>query len=150
MNIAQKIYLDVCCLNRPFDDQEQDRVHLEAEAVLLILRHCESGEWKWVSSAVVSQEVENIPNSERGNRVKELLNVVSEFIPLDDVAVARGEELKNLGFKTYDALHVACAEQAQVDVLLTTDDRLLRVATRNSKKLKIHIENPLIWLQKVL
>ncbi len=146
----RKIYLDVCCLNRPFDDQEQDRVHLEAEAVLLILRHCESGEWKWVSSAVVSQEVENIPNSERGNRVKELLNVVSEFIPLDDVAVARGEELKNLGFKTYDALHVACAEQAQVDVLLTTDDRLLRVATRNSKKLKIHIENPLIWLQKVL
>lgn len=146
----RKIYLDVCCLNRPFDDQEQDRVHLEAEAVLLILKHCESGEWKWVSSAVVSQEVENIPSSERGNRVKELLNVVSEFIPLDDVAVARGEELKSLGFKTYDALHVACAEQAQVDVLLTTDDRLLRVATRNSKKLKIHIENPLIWLQKVL
>jgi len=24
-----KIYLDVCCLNRPFDDQVQDRVRLE-------------------------------------------------------------------------------------------------------------------------
>ena len=26
MNVGMKrIYLDVCCLNRPFDDQEQDR-----------------------------------------------------------------------------------------------------------------------------
>ena len=29
-----KIYLDVCCLNRPFDDQTQDRIHLESEAVV--------------------------------------------------------------------------------------------------------------------
>ncbi len=32
-----QIYLDVCCLNRPFDDQRQDRIRLEADAVLLIL-----------------------------------------------------------------------------------------------------------------
>ena len=31
------VYLDVCCLNRPFDDQTQDRIRLESEAVLLIL-----------------------------------------------------------------------------------------------------------------
>ena len=31
------IYLDTCCLNRPFDDQTQDRIRLEAEAVILIL-----------------------------------------------------------------------------------------------------------------
>ena len=29
------IYLDVCCLNRPFDDQTQERIRLESEAVLL-------------------------------------------------------------------------------------------------------------------
>lgn len=33
-----KIYSDVCCLNRPFDNQLQDRIHLEAEAVITILR----------------------------------------------------------------------------------------------------------------
>jgi hypothetical protein len=33
-----RIYLDVCCLNRPFDNQVQDRVRLEAEAVLAILK----------------------------------------------------------------------------------------------------------------
>jgi predicted nucleic acid-binding protein len=146
----RRVYLDVCCLNRPFDDQQQDRVHLEAEAVLLILKRCGSGEWEWVSSAVVSHEVENIPNRERRNRVKEILRGVSEIVPLSDTAVERGEELKGMGLKTYDALHVACAEQAQVDILLTTDDRLVQVAARNVPKLKVSVKNPLTWLQEVL
>ena len=51
-----RIYLDVCCLNRPFDDQRQARVRLEAEAVLLILGRCEAGTWQWLSSAVVEEE----------------------------------------------------------------------------------------------
>jgi hypothetical protein len=39
-----KIYLDVSCLNRPFDDQGQARVRLEAEAVTVILAKCDLGE----------------------------------------------------------------------------------------------------------
>ena len=31
-----KIYLDNCCFNRPFDDQTQERIHLESEAILMI------------------------------------------------------------------------------------------------------------------
>ena len=146
----RKVYLDVCCLNRPFDDQQQDRVHLEAEAVLLILKRCEAGEWQWISSAVVSYEVDNIPNHERRNRIKEILRGAREVQPLSDTAVERGEELKGLGLKTYDALHVACAEQASVAVLLTTDDRLVRTVARNADKLKISVKNPLTWLQEVL
>jgi len=46
-----KIYLDVCCLNRPFDDQTQARIRLEAEAVLIILAQCETGHWEWIGSA---------------------------------------------------------------------------------------------------
>lgn len=42
-----RIYLDVCCLNRPFDDQSQDRIHLEAEAVLAIIKQVEQGDWQW-------------------------------------------------------------------------------------------------------
>jgi hypothetical protein len=29
----KKLYLDVCCYNRPFDDQTVDAIRLEAEAV---------------------------------------------------------------------------------------------------------------------
>lgn len=38
----RRIYLNVCCLNRRFDDQEQDRVHLEAEMVRF-LQQSETG-----------------------------------------------------------------------------------------------------------
>lgn len=38
--IPMKLYLDNCCYNRPFDDQTQDRIHLESEAVLALLRAC--------------------------------------------------------------------------------------------------------------
>ena len=36
-----RIYLDVCCLNRPFDDQNQPRIRLESEAILIILAQYE-------------------------------------------------------------------------------------------------------------
>lgn len=144
----RRVYLDVCCLNRPFDTQEQDRLRLEAEAVLLILKHCEAGEWYWVTSAVVHHEVDAVPNHDRRNRLKEMLKRTDTFVPLSDAMVKRGEELKRMGLKAYDALHVACAEQAHVDVFLTTDDHLCRVAARNARRLKVRVENPLAWLQE--
>ena len=37
-----KIYMDVCCYNRPFDDLSQDRIYLETEAILSIISHFDS------------------------------------------------------------------------------------------------------------
>jgi predicted nucleic acid-binding protein len=51
----------------------------------------------------------------------------------------RGEALENKGFGMYDALHVACAEQGQADVFLTTDDKLRRLGIRYS---------PQLWFQE--
>jgi hypothetical protein len=43
-----KLYLDVSCLNRPFDDQRQPRVRTESEAVLLILARIDQGAFNWI------------------------------------------------------------------------------------------------------
>ena len=53
------VNLDVYCLNRPFDDQSQDRIHLEAEAVLAIIRHIEQSEMGWGDSTTVIQNASN-------------------------------------------------------------------------------------------
>ncbi len=53
-----KIYLDTCCLNRPFDDQTQERIRLESEAVLAIISRIEKGEWDWIGSDVLMDEIE--------------------------------------------------------------------------------------------
>ena len=144
-----QVYLDVCCLNRPFDDQRQDRIRLEAEAVLLILEHCEASEWHWISSAVVEEEVANTPNSERRHRVRSMLRSARVTVALTETGSERAREIKAIGFRTYDALHLACAEQSGADVFLTTDDRVIRTATRHAEKLKVRVANPLDWLLEV-
>lgn len=141
-----KIYLDVCCLNRPFDDQTQDRVRLESEAVLLILTKIYRKHWTWVSSEVVNDEIEQTPNQKRRERIQALIAHANSSLILDDAEIKRAEELEILGFSGMDALHLACAENNQVDIFFTTDDKLLRHATRLQNHLHILVYNPLTWL----
>jgi len=42
-----KIYMDVCCLNRPFDDQKQDRIRVESDAVLAIRLNIQKQTYFW-------------------------------------------------------------------------------------------------------
>jgi len=113
------IDLDVSCLNRPFDDQTQDRVRLEAEAVALILARIDAGEWQLVASEMCTIEVAAIPDATRKSRVQLLLPDPSEITKLTAAMFARASDLEARGFKPADALHVAAAEDAAVDVLLT-------------------------------
>jgi len=146
-----KIYLDVCCLNRPYDDQAQDRIHLESEAVVSILRHIEQGEWIWVSSGIVNYEVSRTADQERLQRLRSMTRYASEFVPVDPNVRDRATEIQeSLGIKSYDALHIACAEEAGADVFLSTDDKLIRAAKRQQASIKVEIENPLAWLQGIV
>lgn len=140
------LYFDVCCLNRPFDDQKQDRIHLEAEAVLLILKHIQAKEWKWISSEVVNFEVQQTPNADRKIEIQLLTSHANSDIMLDEALIQRAETLAQLGLTTYDALHLACAESAKADVFLTTDDKILKKSLQFSKMVKISVKNPLEWL----
>jgi predicted nucleic acid-binding protein len=79
-----------------------------------------------------------------------MLSGAHSTVALTVTAVTRAQELKAMGFRTYDALHLACAEQAIVDVFLTTDDRVLRIATRHTAQLKVRVANPLDWLLEVI
>ena len=142
------IYFDACCLNRPFDDQTQDRIRLEAEAVVLILAHVVRGEWRWIGSEVLSFEVAQNPNAEHRHRVQVLLQSVSGTVWLNERLERRGAELESLGFGAFDALHLACAERAETDVFLTTDDGLLRRARRHPDQIGVRVANPLTWLNE--
>jgi predicted nucleic acid-binding protein len=114
-----KIYLDVCCLNRPFDDANQDRVRIESEAVLTILSRCQTRDWILISSEVVDVEVSKIPDGERRQKVSFLCSISRSNIIIDEDVEKRAMEFSQLGFRSFDALHIACAEKGGVDVLLT-------------------------------
>lgn len=141
-----KIYLDVCCLNRPFDDQTQERVRLEAEAILLILAQLQKGEATWSSSEIVKLEITRTPDAERVRRVNLLLQSAHDEIVYETAEQVRATELEALGFHAFDAMHLACAESGQVDYFLTTDDKLLRRARRFARQLTIKVDTPINYL----
>ena len=51
-----RIYLDLCCFNRPYDDQSQVRIRLETEAKLSLQDKVRCGECELVWSAVLDLE----------------------------------------------------------------------------------------------
>jgi predicted nucleic acid-binding protein len=145
-----KIYLDACCLNRPFDDQRQPRVRLEAEAISLILHKLHQHEWEWVSSEVLMYELGQTVDMERRERLLLLAGQSHYMVEISEEILKRAEKLEVSGFDSYDAIHLASAEQAKVDVFLTTDDGVQKIANRDKAAFSLVVANPVRWLEEVL
>ena len=144
-----KIYLDACCLSRLTDDQTQPRIREEADAVERMLRMIRGQTITWISSRVLSLEISRTPDVEQ-RRAKEAILVFAQeiFVP-DEATAAFAQRIQKLGITSFDALHLACADQSGADVFLTTDDNLLRRARRSERLFRVSIENPVSWLREV-
>ncbi len=150
MSKKYKIYLDACCLNRPFDDQKQPRIYLEAQAVMTILIQCQSETWKIINSSALIAELNQTPDLERLENVKKLLSIAKIKVISSTFIENRAAQLQKLGFSSYDATHIASAERSHTDVFLTTDDRLFKKAQTNSQLINVKINNPVQWLAEVI
>ena len=127
-----RIYLDNCCYNRPYDDQSQLRISLEAQAKMHIQSMIRNDELELVTSFMLTFE-----NSK--NRIEEKRNAIASFMESYSSVYVSSEwrekadvianEIMATGVKSADALHTACAIIAHCDYMLTTDDRLLKYHT---------------------
>lgn len=150
MDKSYRIYLDVCCLNRPFDDWTQERVRLEGECIMTIISLCESRQCKIISSSAIQAEINQNTNLERLINLRKILSVAKVLV-LDSFELRqRIQEIQELGFTEFDAAHLASAERARADIFLTTDDRLLKRGKFLSDILRVEIDNPLQWLSKII
>lgn len=145
-----KIYLDVCCLNRPFDNLEQERIKLEAEAINMIINHCQKGKLILINSDAIEFEMSKNIDINKVERVKSILSLATIYVNSTEMIKKRAKELMQFSFKFYDALHLSFAETAEVDVFLTTDDRLFRKAKQYNSIIQIEVDNPVSWLINVL
>lgn len=143
------IYLDVSCLNRPFDDQKQKRIHLESEAIASILNRMMLEEWKAVSSSIAVDEIDAMPNPDRRNRVRKLLPPPHAIMELTDAEYDRAAQLGILGIKPADGLHIAAAEVLKADVFISCDDQLCRVVRRHQAQVRVPVWNPVDWLEEI-
>lgn len=142
-----RIYLDMCCLKRPFDDQTQARIRLETEAIDAILAACRDGAHVLVGSEALLYENLRNPNVERRDFAQALLSLAGETVPHTAVIAQRANAWQAAGVHLLDALHLATAEAAGVEVFITADDRLRRQAARLPTALRIL--SPLEFFQEL-
>jgi hypothetical protein len=144
-----RVYLDICCLKRPFDDQSQPRIHLETEAILALL-DASGRQIEFLHTAAHDLENDQNPVASRAARVRQWLESIPRTDLADDVLRARTAELMNLGFKNFDAFHLASAETARAETFATCDDRLQATANRHAANLKVRVVNPVDLAREVL
>ena len=135
-----KIYMDVCCLCRPFDSKAQARIHMEMEAVIALLNRCRL-DWELISSDVIAYEIYQIPDQKRLLHVREIISLAREIVEWDDLLEERADILAKSGLDAMDALHVASAERANA-VFVTTDDLLIKYIKNVGNNTTIRVCNP--------
>jgi predicted nucleic acid-binding protein len=137
-----RIYLNTSALNRPLDDLSAERVRVEAEAMVALLAAIEDGTVEWIGSEYLDFEVGQDPDDERVKRVRSLLALVRTRVPASGAVVRRARAIERVGLRGLDALHVASAE-AGAELLVTTDDRMIRRAVRAGLPLHVRLVTPL-------
>jgi len=142
-----KIYLDVCCLCRPFDDQTSHRIRVETEAVIAILKRCMT-DWELVGSEVIAYEISGIADEEQMKNVESLLQFTHKQVIIDNQIISRARTIHEMRIDTFDALHLACAERSGA-VFLTTDDVLINNIKKNADKITVGVKNPVEWFMEV-
>ncbi|MFP4030887.1 MAG: hypothetical protein ACLFRG_08855 [Desulfococcaceae bacterium] len=140
-----KIYMDICCFNRPFDDQSQLRIKLESEAKLMIQDGIRSGRFELAWSYVLDFENENNPFEERKAQIEKwkLLSIMDTEETVD--VLNHAKDLAHLGIKKLDALHVSCAIFSGCDFFITTDDKVLK---KNPLVKGIEIVDPFSFIKE--
>ena len=143
--MKSRIYLDVCCFNRPYDDQTQQRIHFEAVAKLMVQSFIVKGNIDFVWSYVLEFENAKNPFPEKRNTILAFKQFASEVIQPNPVIDRIANNLQGIGMKAYDSLHLACAIHAKCDYFLTVDDRVL-----NKHSNDIKITDPVIFINQWL
>lgn len=121
------LYLDNSFLNRPFDNPEVTINRLEGEILFLIINLAEKGKVQLASSSVVEYENSLNPFPDRKAFVDEILNKTKIYQNLNAQIEKRSRQLvEKTGMTPIDALHLATAEYASVDLFITSDYNIIK------------------------
>lgn len=131
-----KIYLDMCCYNRPYDDQSQLKIALETQAKLYIQQLIQEKRLDLVSSYTLYYECSNVPVRSRRNAIIEFIETNARYhvdVGNDKIISEKAFLMMNRGIKEKDAFHLASAIYASCEYFISTDIRLLKHRTDEIK-----------------
>ena len=64
-----KLYLDICCYSRLYDDQMQVKIYMESEAILNILNISKINNDDIIGSPALDLEIDQIDDAEKRNKI---------------------------------------------------------------------------------
>lgn len=144
-----KIYLDNCCYNRILDDRSNTQIYYERNSVMLILELVEKAAVELVGSEMLVKEMNDLDDIYKRSVIQMMYGLCSEEVKVTGAILDRAEEIRHCSnIKYKDSIHLACAEAARVDALVTTDKKFIN--SGNKIKIDTRIMNPNQWLSEVL
>lgn len=131
-----RIYLDMCCFNRPYDDQTQLRISMETQSKLQIQSLIQNGQLSLVTSYMLRYECGCNPFEMRRNTILTFIDkYTTHYIGLhnQEIIESKATEIMATGIKFKDACHVASAIFAGCEYFISTDKRLLKFKSSEIK-----------------
>ncbi len=128
-----KVYLDNCCFNRPFDNQEHMGIRLETEAKLYIQAGIRAKRYSLAWSYVLDIENDDNPYDAKKESIAPWKNIADDYCPASDDILAEGQKIMAHGIKAADALHIACAIRCGCEYFITTDQKLTKKPIKGIK-----------------
>jgi predicted nucleic acid-binding protein len=129
MRTGKPIYIDLCALERPYDDKSYYRIRLEAAAVELIISQVRNGIYKLYYSPVHEEEISQISRDILRTDLELLLYRTAQnskpLVKDADALERRGWQFESAGLGVADAFHLAYAEALIAD-FITCDDELIK------------------------
>ena len=139
-----KLYLDNCCYNRPYDDQENFNVALETQCKIQIQDRIRAGKYSLVSSFILTYESDSSPYESRKASINQFITeFTKQYVGIEhrDYIEAEAYKIMQTGIKFKDACHVVCAILAKCDYFISTDKRLLKYQSS-----QIRLVNPIQFI----
>ena len=129
--MGDRLYLDNCAFNRPYDDQTLLKNYLEAEAKTFIQKKILQETFELAWSYVMDYEVSFNPFSDRKSQILKWKNIAKVDINESDKIIVMANNIMQKGIKSKDALHLACAIEAECNYFITTDGKILNKSIEN-------------------
>lgn len=131
-----RVYLDMCCYNRPYDDQTQLKIAMETQSKLYIQTLIKEKKLKLVASYMLRYECSQNPFEMRRNTIFSFLEENTFGYVGDnckEIVEKKASKIMKTGVKFKDACHVASAIYAKCEYFISTDVRLLKYHTNEIK-----------------
>ena len=141
--VKNRIYLDNCCFNRPYDNQANLNIYFESEAKIFIQNEILNKTYELAWSFMMDYEISSNPFHDRRIAFLNWKNIaVVDIDPKEEILI-KGKDFNKRNIKKKDALHIACAIEAECEYFLTTDSKIL-----NKEIPEIKLINPVDFLRQ--